>query len=211
MYMFLMLLFRQVFYCSGKGGRAGNRALMAHRSRFIRSLLQLPILCSLVINLAATAAVSNDTASSLQSNGVICSKGFFGSPVFDTCKTQLSRFPKTSDFQWFKSWHDFSYTTAIPGEQCAIEIGILPGARNNVTWNTLTGIASAVVETCSTLPGSPGGWGAYGTNPTFLRFGAPATKQGNSTNGIFNPHSGHLHPHIRTRKQPKGCRGKVWT
>lgn len=178
---------------------AGKRALMAHWSRSIRSLLQFSILCSLFINLVATAAVSNDTASSLQSNGVICGKGFFGSPAVDTCRRQISRLPKTSDFQWFESWQQLAgLGSPGPGEQCAIEIGILPGARNNVTWNTLTRIASAVVETCSTLPGAPGGWGAYGTNPAFLSLGAPAMKQGNSTNGIFNPHSGHVRSHPRT-------------
>lgn len=151
---------------------------MARWSRFIRSLPQLSILCLLFINFT-TAALPGDAASSLQSNGVICSKGLFGSPAIDTCRRQLFRLPKTDNYQWFESTYDFfPYLLALPGEPCAVDIGILPGARNNVTWKTITSIASTIVETCSATPGAPGGWGVYGTNLPFPYLRGPAMKQG---------------------------------
>lgn len=166
--------------------RCPATALMAHWSRFIRSLFQLSILCFLFINLT-TAAEPDDAASSLQSNGVICSKGLFGSPAVDTCRRQLSRLPKTDNYQWFESIYDFFLDMpAFPGEPCAVDIGILPGAKNNVKWKTITGIASTIVETCSATPGAPGGWGVYGTNLPFPHLRGPCHKTGHPTNKTCN-------------------------
>lgn len=45
---------------------------------------------------------------------------------------------------------------------CALDIDIQPGARNNVSWATITHIAQNVLSSCSSLAGTPGGWGIYG-------------------------------------------------
>ena len=141
----------------------GQKALTAHWLSSILSLLHL-FICFLFISLA-TAAEPGDATSSLQATGVICSEGLFGSPAVDVCRKQLSRLPKTDDYQWFESTDDFAkFISALPDEPCAIDVTVVPGAKNNATWNTITNIASKVIETCSATPGAPGGWGVYGTN-----------------------------------------------
>lgn len=141
--------------------------MMTHWSRFVRSFLSFSVICFLFICCVTVAAEPNATAS-LQSNGVICSKDSFGSPAIDACRRPLSRLPITDDYEFFNSADQFLRILGPTlDEACEVEIGITPGASNNITWNTITNIATTVTETCNALPGAPGGWGTYG--PICLR------------------------------------------
>ena len=142
--------------------------MIAHWSRIVRSFLPFSVICFLFICCVTVAAEPNDTAS-LQSNGVICSKDSFGSPDMDACRRWLARLPITDNYEFFNSAYPFSrFSGPMLNEPCTVEIGVMPGARNNITWNTITNIATTVTNTCNALPGAPGGWGIYG--PMFPSF-----------------------------------------
>ena len=46
---------------------------------------------------------------------------------------------------------------------CTLDVNIRPGARNNVSWKTLSDIANAIPTTCA--EGGGGGWGIFGIPP----------------------------------------------
>ncbi|KAI4193338.1 MAG: hypothetical protein LQ350_008365 [Teloschistes chrysophthalmus] len=93
----------------------------------------------------------------LQSTGVICSH-FFGNPVASDCHGILSSLSTEDLYRWF----EFSLapstaadTVSLPWSDtigsCALDIDIQPGARNNVSWATITHIAQTVLSSCSPL------------------------------------------------------------
>ncbi|KAL9579273.1 MAG: hypothetical protein Q9212_005207, partial [Teloschistes hypoglaucus] len=116
----------------------------------------------------APASSPSPTSYELQSTGVICSR-FFGNPVASDCLAILSSLSTEDLYRWFEFSLNPSTaadTVSLPWSDtiasCALDIDIQPGARNNVSWATITHIAQTVLSSCSPLAGTPGGWGIYG-------------------------------------------------
>ncbi|KAL8638190.1 MAG: hypothetical protein Q9228_004631, partial [Teloschistes exilis] len=113
------------------------------------------------------APSDSPTPYELQSTGVICSR-FFGNPVASDCHGILSTLSTGDLYQWFESSlapSTAADTVSLPWSDttasCALDIDIQPGARNNASWATITHIAQNVLSSCSSLAGTPGGWGIY--------------------------------------------------
>ncbi|KAL8880674.1 MAG: hypothetical protein Q9192_007968 [Flavoplaca navasiana] len=131
----------------------------------LRNLLPTILLLSLLYTTLATGTEPY----TLNPNNVICSPSFFGSPTPADCTSALSTLATDEAVQRFLFITDQEQGAyqALPLSNtvgnCTLDVNIRPGARNNVSWKTLSDIANAIPTTCA--EGGGGGWGIFGIPP----------------------------------------------